>query len=61
MFCLSAFFLWLQVLSRANHHAGDMLGAVQGATQAAVARGDMPAETGERLLAAYSARMHGYT
>ncbi len=51
----------LQVLSRANHHSSDMLGAVQGATQAAVARGDMPAEIGERLLATYSARMHGYT
>ena len=50
-----------QVLSRANHHASDMLGAVCGATQAAVARGDMPAAAADRLLATYSARMHGYT
>jgi hypothetical protein len=50
-----------QVLSRANHDAGDMLSVVDGATAAAVAAGTMRADVADRLLAAYSARMHGYT
>lgn len=51
----------LQVLSRANHSADDMLAAVAASTAAAVARGDMQPEVAERLVAAYTARMHGYT
>ena len=50
-----------QVLSRANHSAGDMLASVGAATSAAVARGDMAPEVAGRLLATYTARMHGYT
>ena len=50
-----------QVLSRANHHAGDMLDTVGGATAAAVAAGSMPVEVADRLMATYRARMHGYT
>lgn len=49
------------MLSRANHRADDMLAAVGAAASAAVARGDMPPAVGQRLLATYSARMHGYT
>ena len=51
----------LQVLSRANHQAGDMLRTVGGATAAAVAAGDMPADVADRLMATYRARMQGYT
>lgn len=51
----------LQVLSRANHDAGQMLGAVGAATASAVARGDMAPEVAARLTSAYAARMSGYT
>ncbi|KAI7844481.1 hypothetical protein COHA_001941 [Chlorella ohadii] len=50
-----------QVLSRANHDAGEMLRSVGAAAAAAVAAGDLPPELGQRLLAAYTARMQGYT
>lgn len=50
-----------QVLSRANHDAGEMLRSVGAAAAAAVASGELPPELGQRLLAAYSARMRGYT
>jgi len=51
----------MQVLSRANHDAGEMLRSVGAAAAAAVAAGDLPPELGQRLLAAYTARMQGYT
>ncbi|KAI3425248.1 hypothetical protein D9Q98_009016 [Chlorella vulgaris] len=50
-----------QVLSRANHDAADMLQTVADATAARVASGELPPAAADRLLAAYSARMHGYT
>lgn len=53
--------LTAQVLSRANHDAGEMLRSVGAAAAAAVASGELPPELGQRLLAAYSARMRGYT
>lgn len=49
----------LQVLSRANHSSSDMLARVGAAVAAAVGRGDMPAATADRLLAAYTERMSG--
>jgi hypothetical protein len=49
------------VLSRANHDAADMLQTVADATAARVASGELPPAAADRLLAAYSARMHGYT
>ena len=50
-----------QVLSRANHQAGDMLRSVGGATAAAVEAGGMPPEVAERLMATYRTRLEGYT
>lgn len=49
------------MLSRANHHAPDMLRAVGAAAAAAVERGELPSEAAQRLLATYGARMQGYT
>lgn len=50
-----------EVLSRAHHHQSDMLRAVRGAAEAAVAGGGLEGSAAERLVESYNRRLQGYT